>query len=389
MGEISDIINEHKEEFISIRREFHAIPELGFNEYKTTDKIEKYLQKWGLKVYSFEGSTGTVGTLGENTDNETIGIRADIDALPIWEKTGFEYASQNEGIMHACGHDGHIAIALGTAKILSLLKDRLKVNVKFIFQPAEETAKGAKMMIENRVLENPNIDTIIGLHIYPNLDSGIIGVKEGPMMAAADKFNITVKGKGGHGAMPHKSVDPIVIATEIISNFQKIISRELDPLKSVVISIGTINAGTKFNIIPDELNMSGTVRSFEPDVREYIKKRIEEIVKNVTKGSGGSYEFEYLYGVPAVINDIETTKKIRTILKKSIGEDCLIEIEPAMISEDFAEFQLHVPGTFMFLGTYNKDKGITMPLHHPEYTIDEEILAVGIRAFCEIVLNYK
>lgn len=388
MAEISHIINEHKEKFISIRREFHAIPELGFNEFKTTDIIVKYLKKWGIKVTTFDGLTGVVGLLGESSNFKTIGIRADIDALPIHEKTGLEYASQNKGIMHACGHDGHIAIALGTAKILSMLKDKLKVNVKFIFQPAEETTGGAKMMIENHVLEKPVLDAILGLHIFPTLDSGTFGIKEGPIMAAADKFNITIEGKGGHGGMPHKAVDPIIIATEIVSNFQNIISRELDPLSSAVITIGTINAGTAFNVIPEDLNMSGTIRTFDIDIGEYIKSRMEEIVANATKGHRGSYIFEHTYGVPAVINDVEVTKKIRNILINSIGKSSIVEAQPTMSSEDFSLYQQYVPGIFMFLGSKNKDMGIINSLHHPKYSIDEEILAIGVRAFCEIVLNY-
>jgi amidohydrolase len=386
--DISNLIEKYTEEFTSVRREFHMIPELGFKEFKTTEGIVKYLEHLDIKVKTFNDLTGAVGMLEVNEKYKTIGIRADIDGLPIYEKTGLEYTSKNNGMMHACGHDGHIAIALGTAKILTMLKDTLKVNVKFIFQPAEETTQGAEKIIENHALENPKLDAIFGLHIIPGMESGSIGLKEGPIMAAADKFEITIKGKGGHGAMPHKTIDPIVIAGDIISSFQKVISREVDPLDSAVISIGIINAGTAFNIIPEEVHMAGTVRTFDPYNREHIKNRINEFLEGITRGYGGSYSLKYTYGIPAVRNDSKITKKIKKILEHSIGQEAVVEAQPTMGSEDFALFLQQVPGSFIFLGSNNQNEGVVNSLHHPEYTIDEKVISVGVRAFCEIILNY-
>lgn len=384
--DLSGLIKKHEKEFIALRREFHSIPELGFKEFETTDRIVQYLKEWDIEVTTFDELTGAVGLLGNNSNFETICIRADIDALPIKEETGLEYASKNQGNMHACGHDGHIAIALGTAKILSILKDKLRVNVKFLFQPSEEAPGGAESMIENHVLKD--VDSIIGLHIFPTLASGVFGIKEGHLMAATDVFDISIKGKGGHGAIPHKAVDSILTATEIITSFQKIISRELDPLSSAVISVGTIHAGSAANIIPEDLTMSGTVRTFDVDVRNYIKNRMEEIVSSITKTNKATYVLNHTYGVPAVTNDINLTRKIKNILEKSLGEDSLVETDPTMSSEDFALYQEQIPGTFMFLGSQNKDKKIVNLLHHSQYSIDENVLAIGVRGFCEIILNY-
>lgn len=376
-------------DLIALRREFHSIPELAFEEYETSKRITKYLKKWGLEVKADDSKTGVVGLLRGVKTGKTIAIRADIDALPIKEETGLNFSSKNEGKMHACGHDGHIAIGLETARILSQYKEKLKGNVKFIFQPAEEIGKGAEFMMEKHVLNNPDVDAIVGLHIWPDLGSGYIGIKHGTIMAAIDKFVIEIIGIGGHGAIPHKSVDPIVMASEIITSFQKIINREIDPLKVAVITVGTINGGTAFNVIPNKVKITGTVRTFDPEIREFIPQRLERITDSITSGGRGRYKFNYIYVVPATINDNNLTEKVIKIIKNTYESNKVIEsIRPSMVGEDFSLYQEKIPGTYFFLGTRNEKKGLTHSVHHSKYSIDEDVLKIGVRNFCEIVLGY-
>jgi amidohydrolase len=284
----------------------------------------------------------------------TLGIRADIDALPVEEKTGLDFSSQNKGVMHACGHDSHIAIGLGAAKILSQNREELNGNIKFIFQPGEETLVGARGMIKDGVLKNPEPDAIIYLHNWPDLETGFIGIKKGLIMAATDKFEIIIKAKGRHGAIPHEAVDPILTASNIVIKLQEIVSRETDPLDTAVISVCTFQAGSVFNIIPDEVKLIGTVRTFDPELREYIAGRIEDIVVGISKAGRCEYDLNYIKGVPPTINDEKLSKKIIEVLIESFGEDKIIQdIWPSMGGEDFSFFQERVPGTYFFLGTRN------------------------------------
>ncbi len=389
MRNLKKEIEKIKEELVTLRREFHRCPEVGFEEKETAEKIANYLKELGLEVKTGIGKTGVVGVLTGYGPGKTIGIRADIDALPLEEQTGLDFASRNKGRMHACGHDSHIAIGLGAAKILSRYKDQIKGKIKFIFQPGEETLAGARAMLDDGVLAGPAVDAIIGLHNWSDLESGLIGIKKGPIMAAADKFTITIKGKGGHGAVPHQTVDPVVIAANIIDDLQKIVSREIDPLETAVITVGTLNAGTAYNIIPDKAELSGTVRTFNPEVRQFIIKRMEEVTAGYCQGARGEYEFNYNDGIPATVNDPDLTEEVINILKASFGEDKVIEsVRPSMGGEDFSLFQQKIPGVYFFLGTRNEVKGITSSIHNPEYLIDEDILPTGVRAFCEVVLNY-
>jgi amidohydrolase len=383
--EIADLTDE----LISIRRWFHKHPELGFNEHETSARIAGYLRDYGLEVTTGIGKTGVVALLKGEIPGKTIGIRADIDALPIEENTDLDFSSNNKGVMHACGHDSHITIGLGTAKVLSRFKSKLQGNVVFIFQPAEELLTGAKAMIDDGLFNKYKIDAIIGLHNWPGLDSGIIGIKSGPIMAAVDKFEVSIKGMGGHGAIPQKAVDPIVMVSEIILAFQKIVSREIDPLEAAVLTVGTINGGTAFNIIPDQVQISGTVRTFKPRIRKYIPERMEEIVAGITKGDKGEYDFNYDFGIPATINDEQFTTNIEKKLISVLGEKKVKNVnKPSMGGEDFSLYLEQVPGTYFFLGTRNKEDGLIFPIHHNKFSIDEKILPLGVRAFCEIALSY-
>nr|WP_279380039.1 amidohydrolase [Sporosalibacterium faouarense] len=375
--------------FVNLRRHFHKHPELGYQEHETAKKIAELLKEWGLEVQEGVATTGVVGVLKGNKVGRTIAIRADIDALPIKEATGLEFASQNEGVMHACSHDGHIAMCLGTAKILSEIKEHLKGNVKFIFQPAEEGPGGAEKMIEEGVLENPSVDAIIGLHIWPEIESGFVGISKGPIMAAADRYEMTIKGLGGHGAKPHLAIDPIIAASHIVTTLQSIVSRELDPLDSTVISNCSFNSGNRFNVIPEEANLSGTVRTFNPKIREEVPRRMESIISGIANSMRCKYDFKYEYYYPATINDKEFTSYFENIAKDILGQEKVFEIErPSMGAEDFSFYLEKVPGTFFFLGTKNEEKEINKPIHHPEYTIDEDILPIGVELFCSMVVDF-
>jgi amidohydrolase len=374
-----------KQAVIGLRREFHQIPEVGFKEYKTAKRIAAYLKAWGYQVKTGIGGTGVVGLLSGNQINRTIAVRADIDGLPVEEKTGLTFKSQQPGKMHACGHDSHIAIALATAKVIAEFHSRLKGNVKFIFQPAEELLAGARAMLEqDNPLQNPEVNAIIGLHNWPGLEKGTIGIKDGPLMAAADHFEIILEGKGGHGAMPEKTIDPVVMGSQLVLALQNIVSRELSPLDVAVISIGSFESNSAPNIIPDKVVLKGTVRTLNKGVREFIKTRMEEVIAGITSMGRGHYHFDYIFRAPALVNDWKFTKEVEKLLQDKLGQEKITRVDKtSMVSEDFAFFLEQVPGTYLLLGTGNKDAG----LHHAHYSIDEEILPTGVKAFLEIIFD--
>ncbi|MFQ3620427.1 MAG: M20 family metallopeptidase [Spirochaetales bacterium] len=375
-------------DLVEWRRQFHQIPETALQETKTASIIAEKLSSWGLEVQTGVGKTGVVGILKGQSKGKTLGIRVDIDALPVTEETGHSFASKHPGVMHACGHDGHITIGLGTARILSLNRGLLKGTVVFFFQPAEETLNGAQAMLDSGILKEIKLDGIVGLHIWPDFPLGTVAVQSGPVMAAVDRFFVEVVGKGGHGAMPQKSIDPIVLASQVVLAFQTLVSREIDPLKPAVVTIGRIQGGTTFNVIPDKVELEGTVRTFDSEVREFLPKRMEQILKGITEGARGSYTFQYEYGIPAVINDEQLATRIQGVIQKCLGKDQVItKILPSMGGEDFSLFQKEAPGVYLFLGTHNPDLP-SYPLHHAKYTLDERVLPLGVRVFSEIALDF-
>ncbi|GAU75925.1 M20 family metallopeptidase [Fusibacter sp. 3D3] len=381
-------IDDFSKELIDIRRYFHQYPELMFEEYETSKKISELLTSWGIENKTIS-KTGVVGLIRGSRPGKTIAVRADIDALPIDEETELAFSSKNKGRMHACGHDGHIAMGLGTAKILSELKDHFNGNVKFIFQPAEEMPGGAGYLIKEGVLENPKVDAIIGLHIWPDMEKGYIGISKGPLMSAVDKFDVEVIGKGGHGAFPNKAIDPIVVGSQIITALQSIVSREIDPFDCVVLSSCAFNSGNVFNVIPEKANITGTIRYFNKAFSEYIPKRMEEIISGITIGFRCNYKFEYTQLCPVVVNDRAFTNFFENGAKEIMGSEKVIEIErPAMGGEDFSFYLEKVPGTFFFLGTKDEKNGISKSLHHPQYNFSEEILSAGVELFANTVVNY-
>lgn len=375
-----------KQKLIDLRRDFHQHPELGLQEVNTAKKVEGVLKGLGIETKMLVNGTGVRGFLKGPKPGKTIALRADMDALPIQEETDLPYQSQNKGVMHACGHDAHTAMLLGAAMILSEKKVELKGNVVFIFQPAEEIGAGAKAMAEGGVLKE--VDRIFGLHVYSILPFGTLGYRPGPLMAAGDFFDVKITGRGGHGAQPHLTVDPIVIATNAINAIQTIVSREVDPLESAVVSICKMEAGEAYNVIPEIATFGGTIRSHKPELREFVPKRVKEILDGVVLGMRGNYEFNLMNKFPATITDQQMTAFVVDVAKEILGEDKISMMKPLMGSEDFSFYLQKIPGTFAFLGVGNKEKGIIYPQHHPKYNIDEDILPIGTTLHVAVALEY-
>jgi amidohydrolase len=312
-----------------------------------------------------------------------------MDALPIQEENDVHYRSQHDGIMHACGHDGHIAIALGTACYLSQHRNDFKGTVKIIFQPAEEGPGGAKPMVEEGVLKNPDVDAIIGLHLWNNLPLGTVGVRKGALMAAVECFHCTILGKGGHGAMPHQTVDSIVVSAQIVSALQAIVARNVDPIDSAVVTIGEFHAGTALNVIADTARMSGTVRYFNPKLEGYFGKRIEQVIAGICQSQGASYELHYEALYPPVINDAEIAELVRSVASEVVETPAGIVPEcQTMGGEDMSFFLQAVPGCYFFLGSANPAKDLDYPHHHPRFNFDETALGMGIEIFVRCVEKF-
>lgn len=378
-----------EDDVIKIRRDFHMNPELGMEEYRTSRIVGEILEGLGLEVKRNIANTGVVGLLAGGSGGKTIALRADMDALPIQDEKKVVYASRILGKMHACGHDAHTAILLGTAMVLSRIKDRLKGSVKFIFQPAEETVGGAEPMIREGVLENPKVDAIFGLHMAPDIETGRIGVKYGMANASSDTFRIVVKGRAAHGASPHLGVDAIAVTAQVINCLQLLISREVDPLDSAVLTIGTINGGTQSNIICDRVQMTGTLRSLNPVVRKRIIERVKQLLTGITQNFGGDCLLSLTPGYPPLFNHSEMVELVERAAKGVIGEENVVRISrPSMGVEDFAYFLQKVQGAFWRLGCRNPSKNIEYPGHNPLFDIDEDALAIGVAVHVKTVMEF-
>lgn len=376
---------------IDLRRKIHSRPELSFHENETAALVAAELKDLGLEVTESVGGNGVVGLLRGASIGKTVALRADIDALPINELNEIPYKSVFPNCMHACGHDGHTAMLLAVARLLTGMRHMLSGNVKFIFQPAEEVPPegGAKGMIAAHVLENPKVDAIFALHIWPDLPAGQVGLRPGPIMAAPDRVRIVIRGKGGHGAAPHQAVDVIVTAAQIILGLQTLVSRKINPLKPVVLSICKINAGTAYNILPDVIHLEGTTRYFDKEMAAFIEEQIRRIVEGICVSSGCSCELDYEYGYPPTVNDREMTALVQSAAAHVLGEDKVIRVEePSMTGEDFSYFLQKVPGCYFWLGTRNPKKGIVYPLHNARFQIDEKILPLGAAVLSRTVLEF-
>lgn len=375
-------------EAVKIRRNLHRHPELGFKEVRTAKVVADYLRALKLDVTEGVGKTGVVAILDGSQKGQTIALRADMDALPIQEETGLDFSSENPGVMHACGHDAHTAMLLAVAKLLSSMKSKLKGRVKFIFQPAEELSHGgATLMCQEGVVDD--VDAIFGLHIWPNIDTGYIGVLSGPMMASADYGYVTIKGKAGHGSQPHNAIDACVIAAQAIMAIQTVASRQIDVLEPAVISVGTISGGTAPNVIADEVKFAFTVRTLSKETRKKVPELVERTIKGITESAGATYEFNYDYCLPPTINSQEPVAVVEQVGRQLLGEDKVIKLsKPVMGSEDFSFFQEKVPGAYFFLGGKNEEKGIFPLAHNSLYNFDEDAILTGISMMAAIAYRF-
>ncbi len=369
-------------EVVATRRYLHQYPELGLSEFNTSDFVARQLADLGYEVTRGLGQTGVVATLKNGTSSRSIGIRADMDALPIEEETGAEYASRNKGLMHACGHDGHTAMLLGAARILARRKN-FDGSIHLIFQPAEENFGGAKLMIEDGLFKRFPCSAVFGLHNDPGLPFGQIGVKEGPMMAAVDECRITVNGRGGHGAEPQDTSDPIVCGASIIMALQTIASRNIHPLDQMVITVGAFHAGMASNVIPERAEMLLTIRSFDPNVRNELERRIRMVAEGQAASYGMSVTLDYKRGYEATINHKAETDFVRDLARRVVGEDKVIDLpRPSMGAEDFAYMLAERPGTYFLLGTKRTDND--PPLHHPRFDFNDDALPIGTSFWVEL-----
>lgn len=373
-------------DLVEFRRDLHMNPELSFHEVRTPEKIAEYQRGLGLEVRTGVGGRGVVATLHGGKPGRTVALRADFDALPIQDEKDVPYRSTVPGVMHACGHDIHTAGLLGVATVLSEVRDKLAGNVVFIHQFAEEvTPGGAKPMIEDGCLDG--VDVIYGAHVHSPVEHGKVGTIAGPAMAAADAFEVTVRGKGGHGASPHQTVDPIVVASHLILALQQIVSRQVNPLKSAVVTVGSLHAGNAFNVIPESVTISGTVRTFDPEVKATVTTALERMVEHVCATFGAEGTLDYTHGYPAVVNHQEQTDRVTRLARELLGEDNVLDQEPSMGGEDFAYYLEKVPGTFFFTGGRNESIDATFPHHHPRFDADERSMLVTGKLFIAAVLE--
>ncbi|MBD1845242.1 amidohydrolase [Cyanobacteria bacterium FACHB-63] len=372
-------------QLVTWRRQLHQCPELGFREELTAEFITEKLKQWGIPHQTGIARTGIVATIEGNRPGRVLAIRADMDALPIQEQNEVSYKSQHDGVMHACGHDGHVTIALGTAYYLSQHRD-FPGTVKFIFQPAEEGPGGAKPMIEAGVLKNPTVDSIIGLHLWNNLPLGTVGVRTGALMAAVETFEVLILGKGGHGAIPQQTIDSIVVGSQVVNALQTIVARNIDPIESAVVTVGAFHAGNACNVIAASAQLKGTVRYFNPNYAGYFKQRIEQIVAGICQAHGATYELNYQSLYPPVINDGAVADRVRsvaeTVVESPLG---VVPNCQTMGGEDMSFFLQEVPGCYFFLGSANSQIGLDYPHHHPRFDFDETVLGMGVEIFVRYV----
>jgi len=384
---IKDLAATLSPRLIEIHRHLHSHPELSGQEHQTSAYVAGVLSSSGLHIRETVGKTGVVGEItAQGPDPRLLAIRTDMDALPIQEATGLEYASRRPGIMHACGHDVHTTVGLGTAMILSHLRDSLPGNIRFLFQPAEETAQGARWMIQDGVMEN--VSAILSLHVFPSVPAGSVAVRYGALTAAADNLEITIIGESGHGARPHEAIDAIWIASQVITALQQAISRTQNPLRPVVLTIGQIKGGRAPNVIADQVRLRGTVRSLHPETSAVLPQWVEEIVASICRPYGARYDINYERGVPTVQNSHQLSQLIEVAAQEAWGyEGVQVLPEPSLGSEDFSLYLEHAPGAMFRLGVGRKDKP-NYPLHHPQFAVDESAIVTGVVTMAYAAYRY-
>ena len=385
--DIQNLIDSVQEEVIQWRRHFHENPELSYEEVETSKYVYEKLQSFGNIEVSWVTPTSVMGRLIGRKQGKVVGLRADMDALPIQEETGLPFASKNNGVMHACGHDGHTAMLLGAAKVLSQLKEEIKGEIRFFFQHAEEMSPGgAQEMIKKGAAEG--LDGVIGLHLGSQGPMGKFSLCFGDVTAACDDFDIVIQGKGGHGSAPNETVDPIAIGVQLVNGINHLISRKVDASKRAVISVTQFHAGTANNIIPDRVTIGGTVRLFDPELRKQIPIWIEKLTKGLTEAHGATYQLDYTYGYSPTINEENITSLVEQTIVETFGESHVVRSQALMGSEDFSAFAEAAPGCFGFLGAGSDNPAENYPHHHPKFDVKEEALVFGVNYFIRSALNF-
>ncbi len=373
-------------ELVEWRRDFHRNPELGFEEVRTAGVVAAHLQEQGLEVSTGIGKTGVIAMVepdGLDESSETVLLRFDMDALPIHEETGLPFASQNPGVMHACGHDGHTAIGMGVAKLLARHRNELPGRVKLVFQPAEEGLGGALAMIEDGALDEPHPATSYGLHLWSRLPYKQVVVQPGPLWAAADIFTLTIRGQGGHGATPHDTIDATYVASQVVVALQSIVARNVNPTDTAVVTVGSFHSGTAGNVISEQAVLKGTMRSFEPEVRDLLRERLDEICAGICQAMGATYKIAMQSCVPPTVNSKAGARLMEVAASGVVGDENVAQIPPMMVGEDMAEFLNRAPGCFVLVGAANPDEGFYSPHHSPTFDFEESVMPTGVALLTE------
>ncbi|MCC5909095.1 MAG: amidohydrolase [Clostridiaceae bacterium] len=382
---VKTLAKKFKQYVIDLRREFHMYPEASWEEIRTSKRIQEELKKMEIP-FSVVAKNGIVATIEGNSDGKTIALRGDIDALQVNECNDVPYKSKHEGIMHACGHDGHTAMLLGAAKVLNEMKKEIQGTVKLFFQPAEELAQGAKKMVEEGVMQG--VDGVFGIHLWSDIESGKISIEAGPRMASADLFKIHVKGLGGHGSLPHQGIDAVVAASAIVMDLQSVVSREISPLETAVVSVGVFKSGTRFNVIANEAVLEGTTRCFNNEIREKFPKILERIVTHTASSYRAEGSLTYTFGTPPVINDERCSQIAASTVEKLFDRETITKMGKITGGEDFAEFLSKAPGILAFVGVRNEAKGSCYSHHHEKFDIDEDALEKGTALYAQYALDF-
>ena len=377
------------QEIIQLRRLFHQFPEVSGEEYETSKKIQQKLDEYQIPYTTGYAGTGVLGVIEGGLPGKTVAIRADMDALPITEETDLPFASKIDGKMHACGHDAHVAMLLGAARLLNNVKGQLHGKVLLVFQPSEEITPigGAGPMMDDQVFAEHTPDVIFAQHVWPDLPVGQIGVRPGPMMGASDRFKVEIEGAGGHASMPHQTVDAIIVANTVISNLQTIVSRNVNPVDSTVLTIGRIEGGYRYNVVADKVTFEGTIRTFKNETKEMVKDRFFSIVRGVTESLGAKATIEYFDGYPATVNDEKWAERIKDTAQELLGTDSTPAVEPCLGGEDFSRFLLKYPGAYFWLGTAMPGVEKQKPLHDPKFMLNEEAIPLGMEIMAQIAVD--
>lgn len=378
-------------QLVAWRRDFHIHPELGFQEVRTAGVVADHLQRLGLEVSTGIGKTGVVAVIeGDQVapDAPTVLLRFDMDALPIFEQNDVAYRSQNDGVMHACGHDGHTAIGMGVAQLLTQRRDQLPGRVKLVFQPAEELTSGARAMIKDGVLNDPTPAAAFGLHLWSRLPLNQVIVQAGPLWASAGRYSITVHGRGGHGAMPHETIDATLVASQIVTALQTIVARNVDPTQTAVVTVGTLHSGDAWNIISARAELTGTIRSFDDQVHQLLVQRITEIANGVCAAHGTRCEVDFAGHVPATVNSAEGAALMQQVAEQIVGAEQVTQIRPMMVGEDMAEFLNRAPGCFVLVGASDPAQPMHSPHHNPTFDFDERMLPTGVALLTSTAVAY-